>query len=101
MKIASFLLPITLITIASCVNRPGPVERKMIGLTEKFDRWDYNGDGFLTASELAEASKISGQPTSEIITFYDLNNDSKISLKEAEAGLSRVDEAKIQVQQGS
>lgn len=67
----------------------------MIGLTEKFDRWDLNGDGFLTADELTEASRISGHPPNELIEFYDLNNDGKISLREAQAGLSRVDEAKL------
>ena len=34
-----------------------PVERKMLGLLEKFDRWDDNGDGFLDDSELEMALK--------------------------------------------
>ncbi len=66
----------------------------MIGLLQKFDRWDYNGDGYLVASELKDAEQLSGIDSSEIIEFYDSNMDGRISLTEATAGMSRVDEAR-------
>lgn len=78
--------------VVSCA--PGPVERKMIGLVEKFDLWDYNGDGFLVSSELDEAERVGGVDRSEIIKFYDQDNDQRISLKETSRGIERVDEAK-------
>lgn len=83
----------------SCSSAPGPVvpktrvERQMIGLLEKFDRWDYNGDGFLTVSELGPARRIAGHEPAEIIDFYDTNKDARISLKEAQSGYSRAAEA--------
>ena len=70
-----------------------PVERQMLGLVEKFDRWDLNGDGRLTLDELDEASQISGYPAEEILKFYDLNGDGAITLREAQAAYSkRIDE---------
>lgn len=66
----------------------------MIGLIEKFDRWDYNGDGNLTKTELREAELIGSMPADEIIKFYDTDGNGMISLREAQAGMSRVDEAK-------
>jgi hypothetical protein len=69
------------------------VERKMIGLLEKFDRWDENGDGTLDKRELAPAQKLSGLTPAEIIDFYDTDKDVKISLREAQAGYARSAEA--------
>lgn len=85
---------ILVFTLVSCASHPGPIKRQMIGLLEKFDRWDYNGDGYLVASELKDAEQASGLPAAEIVEFYDTNKDNKISLREAKAGLSRVDEAR-------
>ncbi len=65
----------------------------MIGLLEKFDRWDEDGDGNLTASELKPAEAMSGYPTARILEFYDTNHSGGISLREAQAGFKRVDEA--------
>ncbi len=92
-------LALALLSI-SCAARSGPgpvtpetrVERQMIGLLEKFDRWDLNGDGYLTASELGPSEQITGRKPAEVIKFYDTNNDGKISLREAQAGYSRADE---------
>lgn len=64
-------------------------QRQMIGLLEKFDRWDYNGDGRLTRDELAPATKLSGVPAAEILEFYDTNGDGGITLLEAQAGYRR------------
>ena len=89
----------------SCSSGPGPVtpttrvERQMIGLLQKFDRWDENGDGFLVAGELKQAEKLSGHPPAKIIGFYDVNKDGKISLREAQSGYSRVEEAEIKARQ--
>ncbi|MBK1883162.1 EF-hand domain-containing protein [Luteolibacter pohnpeiensis] len=96
MKAILLLLPLA---ISACSSPPGPVvpetavERQMIGLLQKFDRWDLNGDSELDASELKEASQISGESTATIIQFYDTDHDGKISLKEAQKGYARADEA--------
>ncbi|HEX7261015.1 MAG TPA: EF-hand domain-containing protein [Luteolibacter sp.] len=88
-----------ILVVASCAAGPGPitpqtpVERQMIGLLQKFDRWDDNGDGYLTASELKQAEQLSGHPRAKIIGFYDANQDGRISLREAQKGIARVEEA--------
>jgi Ca2+-binding EF-hand superfamily protein len=71
----------------------------MVGLLEKFDRWDYNGDGYLTASELKDAERLSGLPVDEIIGFYDADKDGRISFREAQAGMTRVGEAREVVEE--
>ncbi len=65
----------------------------MIGLLEKFDRWDENGDGQLVAKELRSAQKLSGHKPDKIIEFYDTNHNYGISLTEAQSGFSRATEA--------
>ena len=65
------------------------IQRQMIGLLEKFDRWDYNGDAKLTVNELGEATKLSGVPAADIIKFYDTDGDGGITLREAQAGYGR------------
>lgn len=93
---------------ASCASTPDEplddapdtaVERQMIGLLEKFDRWDLNGDGRLTVDELGEAERISGKPAREILDFYDINRDGGITLAEAQAAYARSDEAERRTQQ--
>lgn len=69
------------------------VEKQMIGLLEKFDRYDLNGDGQLDSHELVAAQKSTGHPPSEIIAFYDNDKNGKVSLREAQRGFSRIDEA--------
>ena len=73
----------------------------MIGLLQKFDRWDYNGDGYLTASELKPAQKASGHKPAEILEFYDTNKDGRISLREAQAAYSRSSEAEQLIKAGN
>lgn len=65
----------------------------MIGFLEKFDRWDENGDGFLTKPELGKTEPLTGHPPAKVIAFYDTDGDGRISFKEAQTGLSRIDEA--------
>ena len=58
----------------------------MIGLLEKFDRWDENGDGYLTEAELVRTEELTGHPPAKVIAFYDTDGDGRISLKEAQKG---------------
>jgi Ca2+-binding EF-hand superfamily protein len=90
---------LTFAALAACATQPGPVKRQMIGLLEKFDRWDYNGDGQLSESELKEAEELSGMPAAEIIRFYDTSGNQRISLAEAQAGMSRLGEARETVKE--
>jgi hypothetical protein len=66
-------------------------QRKMIGLLQKFDLWDYNGDGLLSEQELADGMQAhqveASMSPAEIIEFYDRDGDGKISLGEAEGKL--------------
>ena len=89
------------LALSACTSSslPGPVvpetkvERQMIGLLQKFDRWDLNGDSQLELSELGPAEEISKESSTTILAFYDANHDGKISLTEAQKGYSRSDEA--------
>lgn len=91
-------LPLVVACI-SCSTAPGPitpttpVERQMIGLLQKFDLWDENGDGELTQAELVKTKQLTGHTPAEVIAFYDTGGDGRISLKEAQKGLDRTDEA--------
>lgn len=82
--------------LAAC-SQPGPVvpktkvEKQMISLLQKFDLYDTDGDGKLDERELSQNT--SGHPAGEIIDFYDLNKDRKVSLREAQKGFSRLEEA--------
>lgn len=88
--------------LGACVPSPGPIKRQMVGLLEKFDRWDFNGDGFLGESELKDAEKLSTFSAKEIVDFYDMDGDGKISLKEAQDGMKRLPEAQeIAAEQGT
>jgi Ca2+-binding EF-hand superfamily protein len=96
MKLMSLSL---VVAFVSCAEGPGPVtpttpvERQMIGLLQKFDRWDEDGDGYLTAKELGKTQQITGHPPEKVLAFYDTNHDRRVSLKEAQDALSRTDEA--------
>jgi hypothetical protein len=102
MKLSYFALTLIL---ASCSSAPGPVtpktpvERKMIGLLQKFDRWDEDGNGSLSIAELKPAEKTSGYSAEKIMDFYDTNHNGSISLKEAQAGYARAGEAEGQANQ--
>lgn len=87
----------------ACSQGLGPVvpqtqtERKMIGLLEKFDLWDDNGDGQLDEAELEMGLEGTGHKATNVIDFYDTNRNRKISLHEAQAGYSRSDEAEQRI----
>lgn len=80
------------IVLDGCAPPVSKVERQMGGLIEKFDRWDYDGNGTLDRLELKQAAEISGYNASRLIKFYDTNGDGKISLSEAQQGKGRADE---------
>ena len=90
---------------AACSSGPGPVvpqtpvERKMIGLLEKFDRWDDNGDGELDRAELAVGLAGTEHRPEGVIGFYDTNGNGTVSLREAQAGYARSAEAEAIVRQ--
>jgi hypothetical protein len=65
----------------------------MIGLLEKFDRWDYNGDGELNLDELVTGLKGTDFKPDRVIDFYDTNGNRRISLREAQEGYQRANEA--------
>jgi len=91
--------PLLFIPLFAACSGPGPivpetkVEKQMIGLLEKFDRYDLNGDGELDSSELVAAQKSTGHPPAEIIDFYDTDKNRTISLREAQRGFKRIEEA--------
>lgn len=85
---------LALLSLVACAPSPGPVKRKMIGLIQKFDLLDLNGDGQLSESELKDVAQVSGISAPEIVEFYDTSGNGTISLVEAQAGVSRVDEAR-------
>lgn len=94
-----FLSLAPLLTVIGCASKPGPivpetrVEKQMVGLLEKFDRYDLDGNGQLDARELGAAQQSTGHTPAEIIAFYDKNRNGTISLREAQGGFKRVDEA--------
>lgn len=102
------LLPVLL--CGACNQGLGPVvpetkvERQMIGLLQKFDRWDDDGDGYLDQKELQNGiNGLNGTPrevqygASDVIGFYDANHDGKVSMSEAQAGYSRSAEAEAKL----
>ena len=92
-----------LVALSACSPSIGPVvpktpvERKMIGLLQKFDRWDDDGNGYLDRKELAEGLVGSGHSPDGVMEFYDTNRDGKISLKEAQRAYSRAPEADARI----
>lgn len=75
------------------------MQRQMVGLLEKFDRWDYNGDGELSKKEVRIGIRgLKGKPqqvpytSKAVLNFYDTNKNNKISLAEAQDGYRRAQE---------
>lgn len=105
------ILPCSIVLV-SCSSGPGPVtpenktERQMLGLLEKFDRWDDNGDGELTEKEIDQGiSRFKDTPTKvnytgkDIVKFYDTDRNGGVSLREAQAGYQRAGEVNGQLSQ--
>ncbi len=100
-----------LVVLASCASGPGPVipenktERQMLGLLEKFDRWDYDGNGELTAKEidlglkrLNETPMKVSYTGKQVVDFYDTDRNGSVTLREAQAGYRRSDEVGKEIQ---
>ena len=100
------LLPLTILLV-SCGGGVAPggdegdnlqteQERKVIALLEKFDRFDMDGNGQLTRSEIVEGIKFEGvsgvnpAEIDELFAKYDTNRNGAISLHEANAALAAV-----------
>lgn len=107
-----FLVAPLILVFASCASGPGPVtpenrtERQMLGLLEKFDRWDDNGDGELTVKELDHGiNRFKDTPTKvnytgkQVVKFYDTDHNGSVSLREAQTGYHRADEVNGQLSQ--
>ncbi|PAW67838.1 MAG: hypothetical protein B9S30_06670 [Verrucomicrobiia bacterium Tous-C5FEB] len=97
------IITLALVALSACSPSIGPVvpktpvERKMIGLLQKFDRWDDDGNGQLDRQELAEGLAGSGHSPDAVMEFYDANRDGKTSLKEAQNAYSRAPEADARI----
>lgn len=68
----------------------------MLGIMEKFDKWDYNGDGELTTKEISVGiagiqgtSKAVTYKATDVVKYYDKDGDKTVSLREAQAGYNR------------
>ena len=76
-------------------EQPEARHRQMYGLVQKFDRFDTNGDGYLTRKELADGVRNSGTlhltsaQLDKAMKAYDLNGDRRISQREAQLGADR------------
>lgn len=89
-------LPLLALAFASCSTTsptdPEIVGRKMIGLQQKFDLLDTDGDGYLTRSEIVAGFDQIGvvdqspETVDAIIDFYDFDKDGKLSLRETQSG---------------
>jgi hypothetical protein len=93
MKHLPFVLSLPLVFLGSCAGfRSGDDPdseaaqgRKVMALQEKFDRFDYNGDGLLTRAEIAQGVKEAGvtgvtdKELDQLIKAYDVNGDGAIS----------------------
>jgi hypothetical protein len=94
-----FLPALAICSIAACSPGPGTAipetrsEKQMLGLMEKFDRWDYNGDGELSAKEISSGiaaiqgtSKAVTYKAADVVKYYDKDGDKTVSLREAQEG---------------
>jgi hypothetical protein len=78
--------------VAACGPAPDSPQARQLqrfGLLEKFDRFDENGDGYLSRRELEAGAREVGVhfPPAEmdqIVVAYDRNRDGRISLHEAQ-----------------
>jgi hypothetical protein len=94
------------ILLASCSATESPTDpavvgRKMIGLQQKFDLIDTDGDGYLTRAEIVagfdEIGVVDQSPETvdAIMDFYDFNKDGKLTLRETQSGAVTGPEALI------
>lgn len=83
-----------LVGCAPAPYQPSDLHRKMIGLLQKFDRFDHDGDGFLTRDELDTGIRNEGTvrltpaELDRVMSSYDTNHDLRISFEEAQFAAS-------------
>ena len=115
------LLLLATLLLASCASdSPGPaspsaptsgstredMERKLIGFQEKYDRFDYNGDGDLTPKEVSDGlateqiEGITRADVPKIFAYYDTNRNGRISLREINAAYQAGPDAALRAQEG-
>lgn len=75
-----------------------PAQRQMIGLLQKFDRWDDDGSGDLDRHELAVGLRGTPYKAAKVLAFYDTDHNGRISLSEAQAGYNRASQAEQYLQ---
>ena len=97
------ILPLALLTSCASPSDPGAgpqaprgdtqsdAKRKMIGLQEKFDRFDYDGNAELTRSEILNGIRDEGIPgitsaeIDQLFASYDRDRNGAISIPEVNA----------------
>lgn len=97
MKLFLAALPLLLVSCGTPNNvvPENAQERRLFGLLEKFDRFDYNGDGSLTKKEVrlgVKESGVKGVSETNIEHAFvrcDENKNGKISFAEAQATMRR------------
>jgi Ca2+-binding EF-hand superfamily protein len=84
--------------IPACAPSPDTAaarQRQMYGLVQKFDRFDGNGDGYLTRDELVRGVNGGGslhlteEEIDRVMRAYDLNGDERISQRESQRAADR------------
>ena len=84
-----------LLGCAPAPDHPAARQRQMYGLVEKFDRFDHDGDGYLTRQEIKAGIHESGTlhlspaELNQMMTAYDINHDRRISRHEAQLAADR------------
>lgn len=69
------------------------MNQKVMALQEKFDRFDYNADGYLTRGEIvqgledADVEGVTKQEINLVMKHYDFNADGKISRVEVQRAI--------------
>ncbi len=99
MPLQHFFVIATACLVVACSPGPGTAipetrsEKQMLGLIQKFDRWDLNGDGELSGPEInAGIASIKGSSravtykAADVVKYYDQNGDNTVSLREAQEG---------------
>jgi hypothetical protein len=97
MKHFPWVLALPLALIGSCAqsdpNSEAAQGRKVMALQEKFDRFDYNGDGLLTRAEIAQGVKEAGvvgvtdEELDNLVKAYDVTGDGAISRWETQRAI--------------
>ena len=91
------ILPLLLL-MAACTPTPSPHSeaahnRKVMALQEKFDRFDYDGNGRMSRAEIEQGIRESGvkgvtkEEIDAVMKHYDVNDDGEISRWETERAI--------------